>query len=264
MLFDTHAHLTSSEYDHDRAEVLLRSRAEGLAGYVEIGSGYGFASAAAAVRLAEAEPDVWCAVGLHPHDAGQFEPAAWEALAELARHPKVVGIGECGFDFYYHHSTVPEQETAFVASIRLARELGKPLIIHERDAHEETFALLERERAFDGPGEIHCFSGDWAFAQRVLERGWYLALGGMVTFPKALDAHEVAARMPLDRLLLETDSPYLTPVPHRGKRNEPWMTRFVAERIALLRGTSSEEVIRVTGENACRLFGVRDPRPLPA
>ena len=174
-----------------------------------------------------------------------------------------MAIGETGFDFHYHLSTRAEQERAFALSIALARDLTLPLIIHDREAHSDCVDLLLREGGFKGPGLFHCFTGSWAFAETLLAEGWSVALGGMVTFPKATDAHEVARRVPLDRLLLETDCPYMAPVPQRGKRNEPWFCGLVATRIALLRDCAPEDVLAATAENARRLFGIEDSFLLP-
>lgn len=254
MLIDTHAHLCVRDYDADREEVLSRSFENGLAALIEVGSVDSFYGNARALAFADAHPEVYACVGLHPHDAKDYTDDAWAELCRQARHPKVVAIGETGFDFHYHLSTRAEQERAFAASIALALDLHKPLVIHDREAHAECEALLLREGGFKAPGVFHCFTGDWAFAETLLGHGWYVALGGMVTFAKATDAHEVARRVPLDRLLLETDCPYMTPVPRRGKRNEPWLCKLVAERIALLRECSPEAIISATGENACRLF----------
>ncbi len=255
MLIDTHSHLSDRRFDNDRSEVLARCRAEGVAFIIEIGAAFGFEGNETARGIAENNEAVAFTVGLHPHDASRMNDDQWARLEHLAAtHPKVVGVGETGLDFYYNHSTPEEQKAALARHVELARKNGLPLIIHDRDAHEQVFDVLEAENAFDGPGVFHCFSGDWAFAKRVLDRGWMLALGGVVTFPKALETHEVARKAPLRHLLLETDCPYLTPVPHRGKRNEPWMTRFVAERIASLREIPVKEVLLATGENALRSF----------
>ncbi|RJO66865.1 MAG: TatD family deoxyribonuclease [Myxococcales bacterium] len=257
MLIDTHAHLSTPHYDKDRQEVLARGFEKGLAGYVEIGAVFGFAGNEKARELAESDARVAFTVGLHPHDARLMNDAEWARLEELAlRHPKAVGIGETGLDYFYDHSPPEMQRAALVRHIDLARRAKKPLVIHDRDAHEDVFGILEAEGAFDGPGEFHCFSGDWAFARRVIDKGWMIALGGIVTFPKADELHYIARRAPLESLLIETDSPYLTPVPHRGKRNEPWMVRLVAERIAELRFMDVEALIAATGDNARRFFGL--------
>ena len=257
MLIDSHAHLSMPAYDGDRDDVLVRCRAEGVARIVEIGSAEGFASSRKARLLAESCDFVYFTLGLHPHDARLFDETEWAKLAEVAAaHPKAVGIGETGFDFHYHNSSPREQSYALVRSIGLARELKLPLVIHDREAHREVFEVLEGERAFETRGVFHCFSGDWELARRVIDRGWMIAVGGVVTFPKAEGLHEVARRVPLDYLLLETDSPFLTPVPRRGRRNEPWMTRHVAARIAELKGVDPADVIEATGKNAVSLFGL--------
>ena len=256
MLIDSHAHLSDGRFDADRADVIARCKQEGIARIVEIGAGYGLDGALKSREIAESEEIIYFAAGLHPHDAKLLTDELWGTLESLCTHPKAVGIGETGLDYYYKHSTPEQQQAVLRRCVDLARRRRLPLVIHDRDAHEETFRILEEERAFEREGEFHCFSGDWSFARRVLDKGWMIALGGVVTFPRAQDLHEVARRVPLDQLLLETDSPYLTPVPHRGKRNEPWMTCFVARKVAELQGVSIEKVIEVTGANAIRLFGL--------
>ncbi len=256
MLIDSHAHLCTRNYDKDRDEVLSRCRENGLLRYVEIGAVSGFEGNEQARQLAEAQEMIYFTVGLHPHDAKLLNPTDWSALETLATHPKAVGIGETGLDYFYDHSTPEQQRKAFVQSIGLARELNKPIVIHDREAHDEVMEILKAERAFEIPGEFHCFSGDWNLAERVIDMGWMVALGGVVTFRNATELHEVARRIPLDSLLLETDSPFLTPVPYRGKRNEPWMVKLVAERIAELKEISANDVIEATGRNAVTLFGL--------
>ncbi len=256
MLIDSHAHLASRQYADDRDEVLARCRENGVERIVEIGAFRGFEGNEDSLALAESEDMVYLVTGLHPHDARLMNDPDWERIRQIAAHPKTVGIGETGFDFYYDHSSPEEQERAFVRHIGLARETGLPLVIHDRDAHRETLAVLDREKAFDGPGVFHCFSGDWTFAREVIARGWYLALGGVVTFKNAQEIHDVARHVPLAKLLLETDAPYLAPVPKRGKRNEPWFARFSAERIAELRDADPAEILEATARNAVKLFGL--------
>lgn len=257
MLIDSHAHLTTSKYDEDRDAVIARSKDNGLVRMVEIGGVKDFEGNEAARLLAESEDIIYFTVGLHPHDASKFNEDDWRRLEDLsAEHPKVVGIGETGLDYFYNHSTPEEQKASFRRHIALAKERRLPLVIHDREAHDEVMEILESERAFETEGVFHCFSGDWDLARRVIDSGWMIAIGGVVTFPKAVELHEVARRIPLDALLLETDSPFLTPVPKRGRRNEPWYTRYVAGRIAELKGIELEEVIAATGRNAVRLFGL--------
>jgi len=257
MLIDSHAHLTTRQYKNDRDEVIARCFDEGLVRFVEIGAVSEFEGNDAALTLAEKYDEVYCTLGVHPHDAKVFNEAEWKLLCETAAsHPKVVGIGETGLDYFYNHSTPMEQKAVFRRHIQLAKELGKPLVIHDRDAHDDVMTILEEENAFDGPGEFHCFSGDVELARKVVEKGWYLALGGVVTFSKATELHEVAREIPLEHIMLETDSPFLTPVPRRGKRNEPWYVKFVAQRIAELKNVPVERVIEITGKNAVTLFGL--------
>lgn len=257
MLIDSHAHLTTRAYDADRSAVLERCKEQGLVRLVEIGAVQSFEGNRAAQQLAEAHDMIYFTLGLHPHDAKDFTEEQFRALMEIAAsHPKAVGIGETGLDYYYNHSPRDRQREVFARHIQAARELKKPLVIHDRDAHAEVMEILEAEGGFDVPGEFHCFSGDWELARRVVERGWYVALGGVVTFKTAHDLHDVARRIPLEYLLLETDSPFLTPVPYRGKRNEPWYVRHIAKRIAELRSIPLERVIEASGANAVTLFGL--------
>lgn len=257
MLIDSHAHITTARYNEDRAEVIERCKQNGIVRIIEVGAVSGFEGNYGAQKLAELEEIVYFTVGVHPHDAKEMNESDWSDIVELARlHDKVVGIGETGLDFYYNHSNPEDQEEAFIRHIELAGEVKMPLVIHDRDAHEDVMRILKGHKAFDLTGEFHCFSGDWELAKRIIDNGWYIGLGGVVTFPKAQELHEVARKTPLEKILLETDSPFLTPVPYRGKRNEPWYTKFVAERIAELKGISKEAVIEQTGRNAIDLFGL--------
>lgn len=257
MLIDSHAHITTSRYDEDRSEMIQRCKDNGIERIIEVGAVSGFEGNYGAQQLAEQQEIVYFTVGVHPHDAKDMNDAEWAKLVELAKtHDKVVGIGETGLDFFYNHSTPEEQEESFIRHIKLAQQVNKPLVIHDRDSHEDVMRILTDNGGFNIPGEFHCFSGDWDLAKRVIDKGYYIALGGVVTFPKAVELHEVAKNVPLEKLLLETDSPFLTPVPKRGKRNEPWYTSYIAARIADLKGITAEEVIEVTGQNAINLFGL--------
>ena len=255
MLIDSHAHLSAQQFDIDREEVIRRCREHGLFRIVEIGAVKGFGGNKTAERLADENDFIHFTIGLHPHDAKDFNETDWEILRQTGlKHPKVVGVGETGLDFFYNHSSPVEQREVFARHIVLARELRKPLVIHDRDAHKPVLDILDAEGGFQGPGVFHCFSGDWDMARRIIEKGWYIAINGIVTFGSAAETREVARQVPLESLLIETDCPYLAPVPHRGKRNEPWMVRQVAEKIADLRGEEVEKLIEETGKNALRLF----------
>ncbi|HIE52372.1 MAG TPA: TatD family deoxyribonuclease [Armatimonadetes bacterium] len=253
MLTDTHTHLTLPTYNADREEVIARAQAEGVRRLVVIG--LDLASSRAAVALAECQENLWATVGVHPHEAAALDEETLEALTELAAHPKVVAWGEIGLDYYRHRTPRKVQREAFRRQLARARAVGRPVVVHDREAHEEVFALLEEAEAWARGGVMHCFSGDRALAERYLARGFYIGLDGPVTFPKASRLHDLAAHLPLNALLLETDCPYLTPHPYRGRRNEPAYLRYIAERVAQLRGLTVEAVAEVTSANAVRLFG---------
>ena len=212
-------------------------------------------SSARAVALAESHPDVYAAVGVHPHDAGTVNEEDYLKLAQWAMLPKVTAIGEIGLDYYYDLSPRDVQKTVFCRQLDLARQVGKPFIIHDRDAHGDILDIV-RKQAQGLSGVFHCFSGSWEMAKELLKLGYYLAIGGPVTFKNAAKVQRVAAQIPLDRLLIETDCPYLTPHPHRGHRNEPAYVRLVAEEIARIRNISLEELAAATTFNAKQLFGI--------
>ncbi|HUL68806.1 MAG TPA: TatD family hydrolase [Gemmatimonadales bacterium] len=252
MLVDTHCHLADRAFDEDRTEVLSRAWATGVAHIVVIGESR--AAAERVFRLVATEPRLSATVGIHPHDAAGFDAtvAAWQR--SVAGNVSVVAIGETGLDYHYDHSPRPAQRHAFEAQLALAAELDKPAVIHAREADEDVAAILRNHpqtRAI-----LHSFSSGPSLLRAALDLGHYVSLSGMVTFKNwALDAAIREVR--LDRLLVETDAPYLAPVPYRGKRNEPAYVRAVADRVAAVRGLSSEELIAVTGANAARVFGSR-------
>lgn len=256
MLIDTHTHIADPEFDADRSEVIARAVAAGVEKMVLIGTD--LPSSERAVALAAQYPFMWAAVGLHPHESNKADPSLFMALEKLADHPKVVGWGETGLDYYYQHSTRDEQRSAFVAQIRLAKKKRLPLVIHTREAWEETFEILENEEARQHAAEIgavfHCFTGDKEVARRAVAFGFYLSFSGIVTFPKATALQESAAAVPLERILIETDAPYLSPQGFRGKRNEPAFVRETAEKIARLQNCSFETFSQTTSRNADRLF----------
>lgn len=259
MFFDSHCHLDPDAFDGLSGvdDAIQRAREAGVARMLAIGSGYGFDSASRAVAVAERHTDVWASVGLHPHDAALYTLERWDRLVELAAHPRVVAIGEMGLDFHYDNSPRDTQRDVFRRQIRTAKELGKPIIIHDRDSGGETLAILDEEAAWDGAGVVyHCFTGDVAHMQAITSRGGYISIPGIVTFKNAETMRKVAADVPLDRLFIETDSPFLTPVPFRGKRNEPARVTLVAEKIGELRGVAAAEVAEATWRNASRFFGL--------
>ena len=261
-LIDTHAHLDFDRFDADRAAVIERARSAGVVAIVNVGAD--LPSSRAAVRLAGEYEHIYAAVGIHPHDAKKLDGAALAELRELAQQPKVVAVGEIGLDFYRDLSPRDVQRRAFQAQLAWAAKLGKPVVIHDRDAHEEIMAVLADWAAELGRaplagrlGVLHTFSGDLAMAERAIDLGFYLSISGPVTYHNAGQLREIVGALPLDRLLVETDCPFLAPHPHRGKRNEPAHVRLVAERVAELHGISLDELAEATTANACRLFGVK-------
>lgn len=253
MLVDSHCHLDYLEKDGDLDAVLERARAAGVERLVTIGTK--LSSFDEVLAIAERFDDVCCSVGVHPHEAaeeGQKDP---DRLIALAAHPKVVGIGETGLDYYYEHSPRGAQQQSFRSHIAAARETDLPLIVHARDADDDTVKILQDEYA-QAPfrGVIHCFTAGPALAQAALEIGFYISLAGVVTFKKAEALRDTVRQVPLDRLLVETDSPYLAPVPMRGKRNEPAFVAHTAAALADLLEVSPEALTKTTGENFRRLF----------
>jgi TatD DNase family protein len=249
-LFDSHLHLDDEAFAADREAVLGRARGAGVRGFVCVGTS--LASSRQAIALAEAQPDVYAAVAIHPHDAADATPEALEALAGLARHPRVVAIGETGLDFYRNFAPRETQEQAFRAHLALASALRLPVIVHNRDAHAEVLRVL----AEAAPPRVvmHCFSGTVEAARACLDRGYYLGLGGPVTYRNARRALEVARFAPPDRLVLETDAPYLPPEPHRGRRNEPAYLPLIARAVAHARGVAAGTVAELTTGNATAAF----------
>ncbi|MBN2981211.1 MULTISPECIES: TatD family hydrolase [Cohnella] len=253
MLFDTHAHLDSPKFDSDREEVIARAREAGVETIVNIG--FNRETIPTTMALAENYPFIYAAVGWHPTDAidMKFEDdLAW--IERLCAHPKVVAIGEIGLDYYWDTSPKDVQHAVFREQIRLAKRLRKPIVIHNRDAHEDVVRLLREEGASEVGGIMHCFSGSWETAKKCLDMNFYISFGGPVTFKNARVPKEVLANVPDDRFLIETDAPYLTPHPYRGKRNESAYVRFVAEAAAEIKGKSVEEIANLTTENGLACF----------
>lgn len=252
---DTHCHLNHPDFEADLREVLRR--AEGVGVTRVVCAAYDLQTSDLAVRLAEEHPAISAAVGIHPHDADTFTPEIERHIRDLsAGRPKVVAIGEAGLDYYRSLSPRDAQRDAFRRHILMAHELGLPLIIHSRDAHEDVVKILEEVGMPERGAVMHCFPGDPEFARRSLDLGCFLGIAGPVTFKNGQAIQEVAGWMPLDRMLLETDAPYLAPHPYRGKRNEPGFVPVIAAKIAELRGISSDELAAATTANAERLFGL--------
>jgi TatD DNase family protein len=249
-VIDSHCHLDDAVFDADREAVIQRALDAGVELMVAIGTGKGPPDLEAGIRLADAHPQFVATVGVHPHDAAKAVPDTWQRLESLLAHPKVIAIGEIGLDYHYDFSPRDVQRDVFARQLRIAAAHRKPIVIHTREAWDDTIALLEHHWAPHGlPGIMHCFTGSPDQAERALALGFYISFGGVVTFPKAADLHEAARTVPLDRILLETDAPYLAPVPQRGKRNEPAFLAHTARRLAELRGVAVEEIARATTEN---------------
>jgi TatD DNase family protein len=255
-MIDSHCHLDFEDFGPDREAVLGRARAAGVTAFVCIGSGKDTMSARQAVALAGQEPDVFAAVGVHPHDVARMSEADWTELEGLARAPRVVGIGETGLDYHYNHSPPEVQRQAYERFVAMARAARRPVISHVRDAHDDAVGILTSAGAAEVGGVIHCFTGGVADARRYLDMGHHLSFSGILTFKKAEDIRAAAAFAPLDRILVETDAPFLAPIPHRGKRNEPGFMVETLKVLAQVRGADVAEVERATVENTRRLFGL--------
>lgn len=263
MLIDSHCHLDFEALSVELDDVVARAGAAGVAGMVTICTEVRKFDRIRAI--AERFDNVWCSVGLHPHEAAKEPELVTERLVELAAHPKVVGIGETGLDFFYEHSPREEQAHQFRQHVAAARQTGLPLIVHTRDADDETAGILEEEmRAGGFTGLIHCFSSGPELARRAVDLGMSISVSGIATFKKADELRATIADVPLDRLLVETDSPYLAPVPHRGKRNEPAFVAHTAKVVAEIKQVSADELARVTTDNFFRLFAKADRARLAA
>jgi len=254
MFFDTHAHLDDEQFTEDRVDVISRLREAGVELVINVGCN--MQSSLKSVEITKEYDFIYGAVGIHPHDASDLNEESLGQLRELAREPRIVAVGEIGLDYYYDYSPRELQKKCFREMIGMAKELKLPIIIHDRDAHEDTLKIVKEEKANEVGGVFHCYSGSWEMAKEVMKLGFYMAIGGAVTFKNAKKVVEVAQEIPLDHLLIETDCPYLAPVPYRGKRNEPAYVSKVAERIAEIKGISIEEVAKATLENGKRLFGL--------
>ena len=259
MLIDSHAHLDTPAFDADRDEVIARARAAGVELFLEIaGSDVAKGSLDTGIALAEQHEFIYAAVGLHPHEASLYDDDLEQKFLQLTQHPKVIGWGEIGLDYYYDHSPRDVQQSVFRRQLELALQIRMPVIIHTRDAEDDTIQLLREAWFASGGGAvggiIHCFTGTQKLADAALELGFMISFSGVVTFKKADELRAIATSVPLDKLLVETDCPYLAPVPYRGKRNEPAYVKETATFLAALRGISFEEIARLTSENFKRLF----------
>lgn len=255
---DTHCHLDGGRFESDRDEVVERALASGVGAMISIGSGDGPPDLEAGIRMADRYAAVYASIGVHPHEASKADPDTWKAMRELAEHPKVLKLGEMGLDYYYDHSPREVQKQVFVRQLELAADLGMPVSIHTRDAWADTVACIREVWGGGGPGGVfHCFSEGPEEATQGLELGFHLGFGGVLTFPKSEKVREAARAAPLNRILLETDAPYLAPVPHRGRRNEPAYVVHTASRLAELLGMSEELLREAIWTNTGRLFFAR-------
>jgi TatD DNase family protein len=255
MLIDSHCHIDDTRFDADREVMMTRARAAGVEHFVTIGCD--LATSRAAVALAQKHPYISATVGVHPHEVRLIQEGWYDELRSLARSDRVLAYGEIGLDYHYDHSPRDVQRIRFREQIQLARELKLPIVIHTREAQEDTITILKEEKASELGGVFHCFSGDAWLAKDALDLGFYLSFSGVVTFQNAVMLREIVKTVPLDRILVETDSPYLTPAPHRGKRNEPAYVRQVAEKIAEVHGITVEDVEDATSQNTKSLFGIK-------
>ncbi|MFX3634157.1 MAG: TatD family hydrolase [Candidatus Pristimantibacillus sp.] len=253
-LFDTHTHLDSPQFDNDRTEVIERARAAGVDLMINIG--FNRETIPSTMALAEQYDFIYAAVGWHPVDSIDMLPEDLEWIERLCSHKKVVAIGEIGLDYHWDTSPKDVQKRVFREQIRLAKKVGKPIVIHNRDAHEDIVNILREENASEVGGVMHCYSGSWETAKQCLDMNFYISFGGPVTFKNARVPKEVLERVPLDRLLIETDSPYLSPHPFRGKRNESANVSWVAEAAAEITGKSKDEIAKITTENGKKCFGI--------
>jgi TatD DNase family protein len=269
MFIDSHAHLEGERYDSDRDEVLARAKRDGIESYLAIGNGDGPETADCGIRLAEKYsgqpeyPEIWASVGIHPHEASLANDEAYARLAAWARHPRVIAWGEIGLDYYYDHSPRESQQTVFLKQMELAQAAKLPIIIHCRpsdnseNAWEDCLSMIAKHWTPTGLGGIlHCFTGSLDHARRGLDMGFLISFAGNITFPKAQPIRDAAQLVPLDRMLIETDSPYLAPIPHRGQRNEPAFVKEVARQIGELRNLSAEEIGARTTQNFYRFFAL--------
>lgn len=252
-IIDTHAHLDGSQFNQDREETIARAFENGISHILNIGCE--LESSRAGIALAERYPQIYAAVGFHPHDATDVDSDSLTELEELLGHPKVVALGEIGLDYFRDHSPRDIQRSAFRKQLQLARKTQKPIIIHDRDAHDEVMEIMMDEKASEVGGVLHCFSGNLDMAHKCLDLGFHLSFPGQVTYPKNEELREIVKAVPVERMLLETDCPYLAPQKFRGKRNEPAYVRLTAEKIAEVKQISFEELARITTDNCQRLFG---------
>ena len=252
MLFDTHAHMNDPAFDEDRKEMILGLKDKGVDFVMNVGCC--LESSGDCIKLAEEYPFVYASVGSHPDSADEVNEEVIEKYRQMAKHPKVMAIGEIGLDYYYE--TIPRevQQKAFRMQMALAKELDMPVIVHERNAHDDGMRIVKEFKGVTGV--FHCYSGSAEMARQLVDMGWYIGFTGVLTFKNARKAVETAERIPLERIVLETDCPFMAPEPHRGKRNDPGYLPYMAQRLADIRGIPAEDVIRITTENAKKLYRI--------
>ncbi|MFZ3100814.1 MAG: TatD family hydrolase [Desulfitobacteriaceae bacterium] len=253
MIWDTHAHLDDQRFQDDFVQVCERAKLSGITRILNVG--FDLASSQRSVQLAADYEFIYAAIGVHPHDAAETYLETWDSLKQLAKMPKVIAWGEIGLDYYRDLSPRDKQKEVFIQQIKCANQVGLPIIIHNREAHEDVLSIVQEHPPQHG-GVFHCYSGSWEMAKVLLNQGFYLSFAGPLTYKNARHTAEVAKNIPLDRFIVETDSPYLTPEPHRGKRNEPAYVRNVVARMAKLKEMPLEEIAMLAMNNAKRLFNV--------
>ncbi len=253
-LIDTHAHLDSSNYDKDRQGVIKEAKKQGIKYIINVGTN--IMSSKNSIALSQKNSGIYATVGIHPHDADEVDNNTLSFLEKLTAEDKVVAVGEIGLDFHYDNSPRDIQKKAFHLQLELARKVNLPVVIHSRDAAQETLKILKEENIQDIGGIFHCFSEDLNTARMILDMGMYIAVGGVITFKNAGGLRQVVAELPLNRLVIETDSPYLTPHPHRGHRNEPSYIKYVAREIARIKNISQVQVAKITTENAKKIYNI--------
>ena len=255
MLIDSHAHLEMPDFRKDLEEVLLRAKDSGIEYIFTVGTEK--KDWKRALEIAQSHPSVYAILGIHPHNAKEIDEETYPALRNLCQNEKVKAYGEIGLDFYRNHSPRDIQLNRFREQIGLAKELKLPIVVHDREAHQETLEILKSEKAWENGGIIHCFSGDEKMAKACIDMGFYISIPGSITYKNAGPFHEIVKKLPLGSLLIETDAPFLTPVPFRGKRNEPSYVRYTAHKVAEIKKIPFEKVAEVTTENALRVFRLK-------
>lgn len=256
VLFDTHCHLNVDAFEEDAEATIQRAKEAGVSRFAVVG--FDAETIKKSLKLSAAHPEIYSIIGWHPTEAGSYTIEIEESLLAMLRTEKVIAMGEMGLDYYWMEDPKDVQEHVFRRQIQIAKQLQLPISIHMRDAIEDTYRILKDEDVSEIGGIMHSYSDDVTYMEKFLELGMHISLSGVVTFKKAQDVHEVAKAVPLDRLLIETDAPYLAPVPYRGKRNEPSYVKYVAEKVAELRGMTVEEVAAITMQNANKLFRLED------